>query len=72
MAQRCADPPTQTAAPSKTGEGLPYLEGNVILSETLENDGEDQKLIPGDVDTNEYTLTLRCDDLEDSVDFTVS
>ena len=48
------------------------LEGNVILSETLENDGEDQKLIPGDVDTNEYTLTLRCDDLEDSVDFTVS
>ncbi|KAH8050192.1 hypothetical protein JL721_11453 [Aureococcus anophagefferens] len=51
------------------------LEGNVVASDSLDNDGEDVQVVPGDAEVNEYTLTLACDDdatVTDSIDFQVS
>ncbi|EGB01900.1 hypothetical protein AURANDRAFT_69385, partial [Aureococcus anophagefferens] len=48
------------------------LEGNVVASDSLDNDGEDVQVVPGDAEVNEYTLTLACDDdatVTDSIDF---
>ena len=49
--------------------------GNLVDTETTENDGQQMKLVDGDADVNEYTLTLTClddSDLTDSIDLEVS
>ena len=50
-------------------------DGNDVLTDTVDNDGQETHVVPGDVAVNEYTLSLTCDDdatLTDSIDFQVS
>ncbi|KAH8051146.1 hypothetical protein JL720_15208 [Aureococcus anophagefferens] len=50
-------------------------DGTVVRAETTENDGQQMKVVSGDAEVNEYTLTLTCSDdarLADSIEFEVS
>ncbi|KAH8097421.1 hypothetical protein JL720_312 [Aureococcus anophagefferens] len=51
------------------------LDGAVVATAALDNDGADSQIIPGDAEANEYTLTLSCADdppLTDAISFRVS